>query len=54
VLGLWFVLQWVYAIGPASPGGVAYVAHVFGFIAGMLVGLVVRAASAGPRPVGRP
>jgi len=50
VLGLWFVLQWAYAIGPASPGGVAYVAHLFGFIAGMLVGLVVRAASTGPRP----
>jgi membrane associated rhomboid family serine protease len=53
VLGLWFVLQWIYAIGPASPGGVAYVAHVFGFIAGLLVGLVVRAASAGARPVRR-
>jgi len=50
VLGLWFVLQWVYAIGPASPGGVAYVAHVFGFVFGVLVGLLVRAASKEPRP----
>jgi membrane associated rhomboid family serine protease len=54
VLGLWFVLQWVYAIGPASPGGVAYVAHVFGFVFGLLVGLLVRVASAEPRPPPRP
>jgi membrane associated rhomboid family serine protease len=53
VLGLWFVLQWVYAIGPASPGGVAYVAHVIGFVAGTLVGLLVRAASTRPGPAYR-
>jgi rhomboid family protein len=54
VLGLWFVLQWVYAIGQAG-GGIAYVAHVFGFIAGLLIGLVVRAVSSdgGPAPAGR-
>ena len=42
VLGLWFVLQWVYANGTAvsSAGSVAYLAHVFGFVFGMLVGLV--------------
>ena len=36
VLGGWFVLQWVYASGYAAsgPGGVAYLAHVFGFLAG--------------------
>ena len=46
VLGLWFVLQWVDSLahGTAS-GGVAYLAHVFGFIAGLLVGLAVRAAT---------
>jgi len=49
VLGLWFVLQWAYAIGPSSPGGVAYVAHLFGFVTGMLIGLFVRAASPPPR-----
>ena len=54
VLGLWFVLQWAYSIGPASPGGVAYVAHVFGFVFGLLVGLIVRAASNRPGPVYRP
>jgi membrane associated rhomboid family serine protease len=53
VLGLWFVLQWAYAVGPASPGGVAYVAHLFGFVFGLLVGLIVRAASSRPGPVYR-
>src|SRR5215475_12626473 len=49
VLGLWFVLQWAYSFGFASGGGgVAYVAHVFGFLAGLLVGLVVRASSSQP------
>jgi membrane associated rhomboid family serine protease len=48
VLGLWFVLQWAYAVGGIAGGGaVAYVAHVFGFIAGLLVGLAVRAAGSG-------
>ena len=48
VLGLWFVLQWAYAVGGIGGGGaVAYVAHVFGFLAGLLVGLAVRAASSG-------
>jgi membrane associated rhomboid family serine protease len=38
-LGGWFVLQWVYASGAAvsSAGNVAYLAHVFGFLFGMLV-----------------
>ena len=46
VLGLWFVLQWVDSLGHAAAGGgVAYLAHVFGFAAGVLVGLAVRAAS---------
>jgi membrane associated rhomboid family serine protease len=52
VLGLWFVLQWVYAVGQAG-GGIAYVAHVFGFIAGLLIGLGVRAlSSTGRAPPG--
>jgi len=46
VLGLWFVLQWAYAVG--QPGGtVAYVAHVFGFVFGMLTALAVRALTPG-------
>jgi membrane associated rhomboid family serine protease len=49
VLGLWFLLQWAYSFGPgAGGGGVAYVAHVFGFLAGLLVGLIVRASSSQP------
>jgi membrane associated rhomboid family serine protease len=48
VLGLWFVLQWAYSVGGvAGTGGVAYVAHVFGFVFGLLVGLAVRAAGSG-------
>jgi membrane associated rhomboid family serine protease len=52
VLGLWFVLQWAYSAGYAAPGAgsVAYLAHVFGFLAGVIAGLLLRAA--GPRPAG--
>ena len=44
VLGLWFVLQYVYATGYATSGasGVAYLAHVLGFVFGFLVGLPLR------------
>ena len=37
VLGLWFVLQWVYSAGYAvsDAGSVAYLAHVLGFVFGM-------------------
>lgn len=52
VLGLWFLLQWVYSAGLAAPGAgsVAYLAHVFGFLFGVLIGLAIRAAAG---PVGR-
>jgi membrane associated rhomboid family serine protease len=44
VLGMWFVLQWVYSVGVAvSEGGsVAYLAHVIGFVAGLLLALPLR------------
>ena len=47
VLGGWFVLQWAYSAGYAASGAgsVAYLAHVFGFLAGVVVGLIVRATS---------
>ena len=47
VLGSWFVLQWVYSAGYAASdaGSVAYLAHIFGFLAGLVIGLLVRAAS---------
>jgi len=35
-LGIWFVLQWVYGFFDLS-GGVAYFAHIGGFIAGMIL-----------------
>jgi membrane associated rhomboid family serine protease len=47
VLGSWFVLQWLYSSGTAvaDGAGVAYLAHVFGFLAGLLVALAARAAA---------
>jgi membrane associated rhomboid family serine protease len=50
VLGSWFVLQWAYSAGyaAAGAGAVAYLAHVFGFLAGAVIGLLVRAASPPP------
>jgi len=46
VLGLWFVIQWVYSAGIAvSEGGsVAYLAHVIGFVFGFLVARPFRRA----------
>jgi membrane associated rhomboid family serine protease len=51
VLGMWFVLQWVYSAGYAASGAgsVAYLAHIFGFVAGAAIGLMVRAASPPPQ-----
>jgi len=50
VLGGWFLLQWAYTAGFAvsSAGSVAYLAHVFGFVAGALVALLVRSSSSDP------
>jgi rhomboid family protein len=46
VLGLWFLLQWIYTAGYAvSPAGsVAYLAHVLGFLTGSLVAVLMRGA----------
>jgi membrane associated rhomboid family serine protease len=54
MLGFWFVLQFLNGIaalsgGVAETGGVAVWAHIGGFVAGALVGLVMRGA-AGARP----
>ncbi|PMB75029.1 MAG: rhomboid family intramembrane serine protease [Candidatus Bathyarchaeota archaeon] len=38
-LGIWFLLQWVYVAFDLS-GGVAYFAHIGGFIAGMILALI--------------
>ncbi len=43
VLGLWFVLQVFSGVGaPADAGGVAYLAHIGGFVAGMALLFVFR------------
>ena len=55
LLGFWFVMQVidsVVSLGAASAnGGVALFAHVGGFIAGVVVGLVLRALGGRPRSV---
>ena len=48
VLGIWAVLQFIngfgqIAVSAQAEGGVAYLAHVGGFITGLVVGLGVRA-----------
>jgi membrane associated rhomboid family serine protease len=50
VLGIWFVLQF----GTDASSNVAWVAHVTGFVAGVLVALVLRAAGGPLRPVAFP
>jgi membrane associated rhomboid family serine protease len=44
VLGGWFLLQWLYSSGTAvaSGAGVAYLAHVFGFLAGAAIAIIAR------------
>ena len=51
VLGSWFLLQWLYARGSgvASGAGVAYLAHVYGFAAGLIVALLARPFLGGRR-----
>jgi membrane associated rhomboid family serine protease len=47
MLGFWFVLQFLNGIaalssGTAQTGGVAVWAHIGGFLAGLLVGIIIR------------
>lgn len=53
VLGPWFLLQWAYSAGimTSGAGSVAYLAHVIGFLVGVLTGLGMQAARSGS---GRP
>jgi membrane associated rhomboid family serine protease len=50
VLGLWFVLQWMYSagLGASGAGEVAYLAHVFGFLTGVVLALAIRAVGGRP------
>jgi rhomboid family protein len=55
VLGFWFLLQLVdgfASLGVAQSGGVAFFAHIGGFVLGVLVGLAARLSPVGP--AGRP
>jgi len=55
VLGVWFLMQWAYASGSAvsSAGNVAYLAHVIGFLFGLLVGFAFRRSGGRPHPPAR-
>jgi len=50
VIGIWIVLQLVSGIGSisssAQTGGVAYMAHIGGFVAGIILTLLLRATGA--------
>ena len=52
VLGSWFLLQWWYAAGSgmSDGAGVAYAAHVVGFLVGLAVGWAVRRLFPQPSP----
>jgi membrane associated rhomboid family serine protease len=52
VLGSWFVLQWLYVqgAGTAEGAGVAYLAHVVGFVAGVVLVILLGGLRADRRP----
>jgi membrane associated rhomboid family serine protease len=52
VLGMWFLFQVLYsALSPGTPGGVAWYAHIGGFLTGMvLLGLFLPSRRRGPPP----
>ncbi len=58
VLGYWFVLQLLSGVtslgAETAASGVAFFAHIGGFVVGMAVGLVVRIAGTGPARGARP
>jgi len=57
VLGLWFVLQLlsgVGSLGASADGGVAFFAHIGGFVVGLAVGLLVRTVGRRGRRAGQP
>jgi membrane associated rhomboid family serine protease len=53
VLGFWFILQLIDGLGSLggsnAQGGVAFFAHVGGFVLGVIVGLLIRGRGSGPR-----
>jgi membrane associated rhomboid family serine protease len=57
VLGFWFALQLLSGVASfdaeTAQGGVAFFAHIGGFVFGLLIGVVMRIAGAGTRMRGR-
>ena len=53
VLGFWFILQLIDGLGSLgasnAQGGVAFFAHIGGFVLGAIVGLLIRGRGSGPR-----
>jgi membrane associated rhomboid family serine protease len=49
VIGIWFVLQFISGIGSisatADTGGVAYMAHIGGFLAGLVMAFILRSTT---------
>jgi membrane associated rhomboid family serine protease len=56
VLGGWFLLQWLYSSGSGvtSGAGVAYLAHVFGFLTGLVIALIAKPTLAARQRALRP
>ena len=53
-IGIWAAFQFIngfgaFAVTEETGGGVAYMAHIGGFVAGVVVGLIFRAVFRGPR-----
>jgi membrane associated rhomboid family serine protease len=52
MIGLWFLIQFISGIGSIAvtdqTGGVAYWAHIGGFVAGLVLALMLRAVGRGP------
>jgi membrane associated rhomboid family serine protease len=53
-IGIWALLQFIsgfgqIAVSTEQTGGVAYLAHIGGFLAGVVVGLLFRGRTSGPR-----
>jgi membrane associated rhomboid family serine protease len=55
VLGFWFVLQLIDGVtslgAPSADGGIAFFAHIGGFVAGLVIGLLVRGRRGGIGPL---
>jgi len=58
MIGIWALLQFISGIGSLGPSaqttGVAYWAHIGGFLAGLIIAFIARAAMGGSSSTGRP